>query len=318
MSIGFIYAGQGTQKVGMGQDFYNRYEEFKATIDGAGKALENELDVDITTLLFSGPIEELSQTRNTQPAMVAFAIGITKLLKSAGIIADYSCGLSLGEYSSLYEAGVLSEKDVLRLVAKRGKYMENASRGRDVKMAAILGLDRDTVEECCKNVTETFGGEKIVQAANYNCPGQIVISGDAVAVDKASADLKSAGAKRILPLNVSGPFHTSLMKPAGEALAQDFKETEFGKMQTKVVFNCLGREKDDCETIETLLEKQVQSAVYLEDSIRYMEKQGVDTIIEIGPGNAISKFVKKTAPNVRVMSIDSVEDYENVVKELLA
>ena len=314
--LGIVYAGQGSQRVGMGQDFYEKYDSFRETIDGATEAVKNVTDMDVAKLCFEGPEEQLSQTKYTQPAMVAFAIGVTKLLREAGITADYTCGLSLGEYSALYEAGAIDEADVMELIAKRGKYMAEASEGLDVKMAAVMGADRETVFECCDKATAELKGEKIVQAANFNCPGQIVISGDALAVDKASAYLKEAGARRIVPLKVSGPFHTSLMKPAGDKLAEEFKNISFNEEQSKVVFNCLGREKNDGEDIPTLLEKQVQSSVYLEDSIKYMVDAGVDTIIEIGPGKAISKFINKTVDDVKVYSIDSVEDFENTVKEL--
>lgn len=314
--LGIVYAGQGSQRVGMGQDFYEKYDSFRETIDGATEAVKNVTDMDVAKLCFEGPEEQLSQTKYTQPAMVAFAIGVTKLLKEAGITADYTCGLSLGEYSALYEAGAIDEADVMELIAKRGKFMAEASEGLDVKMAAVMGADRETVFECCDKANAELKGEKIVQAANFNCPGQIVISGDALAVDKASAYLKEAGARRIVPLKVSGPFHTSLMKPAGDRLAEEFKNISFNEEQSKVVFNCLGREKNDSEDIPTLLEKQVQSSVYLEDSIKYMVDAGVDTIIEIGPGKAISKFINKTVDDVKVYSIDSVEDFENTVKEL--
>ncbi len=314
--LGIVYAGQGTQRVGMGQDFYEKYESFRHTIDNATGVVSKVTDMDVAKLCFEGPAEVLSQTKYTQPAMVAFAIGVTKLLREAGINADYTCGLSLGEYSALFEAGTLEEKAVLELIAKRGKYMTEASEGLDVKMAAVMGADRETVFECCDKANAELKGEKIVQAANFNCPGQIVISGDALAVDKASAYLKEAGARRIVPLKVSGPFHTSLMKPAGDKLAEEFKNISFKEEKSKVVFNCLGREKKAEESISKLLEKQVQSSVYLEDSIKYMVDAGVDTIIEIGPGKAISKFINKTVSDVKVYSIDSVEDFENTIKEL--
>jgi [acyl-carrier-protein] S-malonyltransferase len=300
----------------MGQDFYGKYDSFKETIDNATQVVRKVTDMDIADISFNGPMEQLSQTVYTQPAMVAFAIGVTKLLKEAGISADYSCGLSLGEYSALYEAGVLDEDTIMELIAKRGKYMAEASEGLNVKMAAVLGADRDTVLECCEKACEATEGERVVQAANFNCPGQIVISGHASAVDMASAFLKEAGAKRILPLKVSGPFHTKLMKPAGDNLAKEFKSVDFKDEKTKVVFNCLGRERKQGEDIAKLLEKQVQSSVYLEDSIKRMAEAGVDTFVEIGPGKAISKFITKTVDNAKVYSIDTAMDFENIVKEL--
>ncbi len=316
MKLGIVYAGQGSQRVGMGQDFYEKYDSFKSTIDEATDIVSKVTEMNVADLSFNGPMEQLSDTKYTQPAMVAFAIGITKLLHEKGVTADYTCGLSLGEYSALYEAGVLDEATILELIAKRGKYMAEAAEGLDVKMSAVLGLDRETVLECCEKTNQELKGEKIVQAANFNCPGQIVISGDSMAVDKASTYLKEAGAKRILPLKVSGPFHTQLMKPAGDKLAAEFENVDFKEAKSKVIFNCLGKENDGSNSVAQLLEKQVQSSVYLEDSIRYMADAGVDTIIEIGPGKAISKFINKTVDNVKVYSIDTVEDFEKTLEEL--
>ncbi len=316
MKLGIVYAGQGSQRVGMGQDFYEKYQEFRETIDNATDVVSQVTEMNVADLSFNGPIEQLSNTRYTQPAMVAFAIGVTKLLHKKGIKADYTCGLSLGEYSALYEAGVLDEATILELIAKRGKFMEEASGDRLVKMCAVLGADRETVKEACDYANDYFCGERIVQAANFNCPGQIVVSGDAAAVDRASVFLKEAGVKRILPLKVSGPFHTRLMKPAGDKLAAEFEKVDFKEGNSKVIFNCIGREKTGEEKIPKLLEKQVQSSVYLEDSIKYMADAGVDTIIEIGPGKAISKFISKTVDNIKVYSIDTVEDFENTLEEL--
>ena len=316
MKLGIVYAGQGSQRVGMGQDFYEKYDEFKRTIDNATNAVSSVTEMDVAKLSFEGPIEQLSDTRYTQPAMVAFAIGVTKLLHEKGIKADYTCGLSLGEYSALYEAGVLEEDTILELIAKRGKYMAETAGDRSVKMCAVLGADRELVKEACDYVNGFYCDEMIAEPANYNCPGQIVISGDAVAVDKASAFLKEAGAKRIMPLKVSGPFHTKLMKPAGDKLAVEFEKVDFKEPNSKVIFNCLGSEKKQEDSVADLLEKQVQSSVYLEDSIRYMADAGVDTIIEIGPGKAISKFISKTVDNIKVYSIDTVEDFENTLEEL--
>ena len=318
MKLGFVYAGQGSQKVGMGKDFYDSYELFRSTVDNAQSAIKDVTDCNIKELCFEGPEEKLSETRYTQPAMVSFAVGVTKLLKNRNITPDYVCGLSLGEYSALYAAGVLDEKTVLNTVAKRGKFMSEAVGTSEVKMSAVLGTERETVIDCCKKATEAFNGQKIVEAANFNCPGQIVISGDAEAVDKASELLTEAGTRRIIALKVSGPFHTKLMKPAGDRLRAELDKVSFSEARSRVIFNCIGREMEPCENIEDLLEKQVQSSVYLEDSIRYMAEAGVDTIIEIGPGNAISKFVKKTAPDIKVMTIDTAEDFEAAVQELTA
>ncbi len=316
MTLGFIYAGQGSQYVGQGADFYKKYDLVKEIYKNATDIVTQTSPVDLAKLSFEGPIEQLSQTRYTQPAMVTFAIAVTSLLKEAGIEPDYTCGLSLGEYSALFGAGILDQESVLSLIAKRGLYMEQASWGLDVRMAAVLGADREMVEECCQKATEEYGGQQFAAPANYNCPGQIVISGHSNAVDKASLYLKEAGAKRLMPLKVSGPFHTKLMEPAGEALALDLAKTIFNKAKAQVIYNCLGAPKAVDDSIVDLLVRQISSPVYMEDSIRYMANHGVDTIVEIGPGKALSKFVAKTAPEIRVLSIDKLEDFDWVVKEI--
>ena len=328
MKLGFVYAGQGSQKVGMGQDFYETYPVFRQVFDNAREWVKDVTDFDLKKLCFEGPMEQLSQTRFTQPCMVSFAVGVTKLLEQENIKPEYVCGLSLGEYSALYAAGVLTEEDVLKLVAYRGKVMAEAVSGREVKMSAVLMVDRDIVVESCREATErlknqfvTISGEVtgehyVVQAANFNCPGQIAISGDAAAVDLATEIIKEKGGKRVVPLAVSGPFHTSLMKPAGDKLRVKLEQTSFGEQKAEVIFNATGMPKKVDETYEDLLEKQVQSSVYLEDSIRYMAEQGVDTIVEIGPGATISKFVQKTAPGIQTYHIDSVDDYVKVLEAL--
>jgi len=311
MRIGFLYAGQGSQRVGMGRDFYERYPLFRETADHAASAV----DFDLKTLSFEGPAEMLSQTQFTQPCMAAFAIGVSHLLDSEGIRPEMACGLSLGEYSALSAADVLDEADLIRLVAFRGKVMAEASSGRNVKMAAVLQTDRNVIGDCCREASLLLKGKNnTAEIANFNCPGQIVISGDAEAIDKASELLKERGTRRIMELQVSGPFHTSLMKSAGDRLREKMSGMKFRDMKIPVVFNATGRPKREEETIPALLEKQVQSSVYLEDSIRYMGGQGIDTILEIGPGHALSKFVKKTVPDITVYSIDTAEDFESTVR----
>ncbi len=312
---GFIYAGQGAQHVGQGKDFYGSYETFRRAFDRAAEVAETTSRMDIKRLSFEGPEEELSETRYTQPAMASFAAGVTEMLFEKGIRPDFCMGLSLGEYSALYAAGVFDADMLIRLLVMRGRFMTEASEGRDVRMSAVLNCPRDLVEECCRRATEKLDGEKIVSPANYNCPGQIVISGDTEAVLIAEELLKEGGAKRIMPLKVSGPFHTSLMKSAGDALSEEFKKVSFHEPSVRIVFNCTGREKSEDESIEELLVRQVQSPVYLEDSIRYMEGQGVTKVIEIGPGRTIGKLVKKTCPGMAVWSIDTAEDFERAVEE---
>lgn len=312
MKLGFIYAGQGSQKVGMGLDPYEKYPEFKETFDNV-----QGVDFDLKKVCFEGPAETLNETKYTQPCMVAFAVGMTKVLKNLGIEPVCAAGLSLGEYSALYATGVFTEQQVIPLVQFRGNAMQTAVSGRECKMIAVLGLDKETIFAGCEKVKaelEAAGKSIIAEPANFNCPGQITVSGDAEAVDMAAEVLKEMGAKRCLPVKVSGPFHTSLMKPAGDALAERFKSENFGDMKFPVIFNCIGREKKEDETIPALLEQQVQKSVYFDDSIRAMVELGVDAFVEIGPGKTLSKFVQKTTPDIPVYGVETVEDIEKLLE----
>ena len=306
MKLAFVYAGQGSQHVGMGKDFYQEFTLFAQVFDHA------PVDFDLKKLCFEGPEEQLSQTRYTQPCMAAFAVGVTDLLYQEGIRPQLAAGLSLGEYSALYAAGVFSRGTVISTVALRGRAMEEAAAGLDCSMTAVLGLDREKLQQACNGAAELG----VVQICNYNCPGQLVIGGEKAAVDKAGELAKELGAKRCMPLKVSGPFHTRLMKPAGDALASHFKTIDFRPMALPVYFNCLGGPMDAGDNIPALLERQVQSSVYWEDTIRRMEAEGVDTVVEIGPGKALSGFFKKTAPGIRTCHIDTAADFHSVVSAL--
>lgn len=224
--------------------------------------------------------------------MVAFACGVSAVLAEKGVQPSYVAGLSLGEYSALEAAGVFTAKQAIELAAYRGKAMADAAKGIDCGMTAVLNLDRDALTVCCEEAS-ALG---CVQICNYNCPGQLVIGGEKAAVDKAAELAKAAGARRCIPLKVSGPFHTRLMAPAGDALAKRFETEAFGEMQVPVLFNCLGREMPDGGSIPALLVKQVQSSVYMEDTLRRLGQLGVDHILEVGPGNALSGFVKRPCP----------------------
>ena len=306
MKLAFLYAGQGSQHVGMGRDLYENYPAFRAVLDSA------PVDFDLKQLCFEGPEEQLNDTRYTQPCMVAFAAGVTAVLKEEGITPAYTAGLSLGEYSALHCAGVLDAQTAVSLVAFRGKAMAEAVVGRPCGMAAVLNLDRDALKKACEEASDLG----VVECTNFNCPGQIVISGDAAAVDKAGELAKAAGAKRVLPLKVSGPFHTSLMAPAGDALREKFKSVDFHAMQIPVLFNCLGREMGEGDTIPALLERQVQSSVYMEDTIRRMAELGVERIVEIGPGKVLSGFVKKTVPSIHTCAVETCADIDALCEAL--
>ncbi len=304
MKLAFLYAGQGSQRVGMGKDFYENFPQIREVFDTPVSG------VSIKKLCFEGSLEELSCTSNTQPCMAAFAMAVTKLLKERGITPDYSAGLSLGEYNALYSAGVFDESTLLDLLAFRGKVMHETTAGMESKMYAVLGLS----DEEAARVTAEAGGN--VWAANFNCPGQVVIGGESKAADRAAELLKEAGAKRVLPLNVSGPFHTPLMKKAGELLGEKFESVHFGNMEIPVVFNTTADILQPSENIAQLLVRQVQSPVLFGKSIERLHTFGVDTAVEIGPGKVLSGFVKKTCPEIKTLSIETVEDFEKVINEL--
>ncbi len=302
MKLGFLYAGQGAQHPGMGADLYEKYPAFRAALDSA------DVGFDLKAVSFTDPDSLLNETQYTQPCMVAFAVGMTDVLAEKGITPAAAAGLSLGEYSALYAAGVLNGKAAVEMVSFRGKAMTNAAKGVDSAMMAVLGADRETVSSACK-AAASLG---VVEPCNFNCPGQIVIGGERTAVEKAAAVAKELGAKRCMPLNVSGPFHTSLLKPAGDALREYFKTVDFQEPKIPVLHNCLGGEKGAGDSIPALLERQVQSAVYMEDCIRAMAALGVDAMVEIGPGKALTGFVKKTLPGFPIFSVETVEDVEKL------
>lgn len=308
MKLGFLYAGQGSQHPGMGADLYEAFPAFRAVFDSA------EVDFDLKQTCFEDPAGVLNQTRYTQPCMVAFAAGLTAVLRQRGIVPAVAAGLSLGEYSALHAAGVFDAATAVGLAAFRGRAMEEAAAGRPSAMVAVLGLDRAPLQDACDEAS----CEGCVVIANYNCPGQLVIGGEKAAVEKAAALAKEKGARRCLPLKVSGPFHTPLMAPAGDALRDYFKGIAFGDPRIPVIFNCLGDVRPEGVTIQELLVRQVQSSVFMEDSIRRMAAMGVDAIVEIGPGRALTGFVKKTVPELPVHPVETVADVEalaEMVKE---
>jgi [acyl-carrier-protein] S-malonyltransferase len=306
MKIGFLYAGQGSQTVGMGKSLYENYQSARSVFD------EVEIDFDLKDLCFNGPAEKLNQTAFTQPCMVAVAIAATRVLAEHGIKPDIAAGLSLGEYSALYAAGVFDQQTALRTVRFRGLAMEEAVKGLNGKMAAVIGLDRDSLQAVCSKSAE-YG---VVQIANYNCTGQMVIGGEAAAVDKASHLVLEYGAKRVIPLKVSGPFHTSLLEPASKKLAEFFKTIEFKTPQIPVIFNTTADTFKPEDSIPDLLTRQVMSPVYFEDSIKKMEQENVTIMIEIGPGRVLSGFVRKTCRSVKVFQVEDVKSLEDTLVAL--
>lgn len=306
MKLGFVYAGQGSQTVGMGKALYEEFPQARNVFDAIS------LDFDVKSLCFDGPMEQLSQTQYTQPCMVAVAIALTEILRAEGVVPDYAAGLSLGEYSALYAAGVFDAPTALGLVRFRGQAMEEAVRGMDSKMVAVLGLEREPLQEACDEA-RSLG---VVEIANYNCPGQLVIGGETAAVDAAVQGALARKAKRAIPLAVSGPFHTSLMKPAADQLAAKLETVSFGEMQFPVIFNSTARPLQDGQTVRELLTRQIQSPVYFEDTIRYLLGQGVGAFVEIGPGKVLSGFIRKITKDVPVYAVEDSESLRRALEAL--
>lgn len=294
----FLYAGQGAQHPGMGREFYDISPRFRAVYDTA------PVDFDLTETCLGDPRGILNETPYTQPCLAAFAVGVTDQLREVGIAPDYTAGLSLGEYAALYCADILGGPEVIALTAFRGRAMADAVKGVDSAMIAILGLTRDTVAGCVADAA----ARGVVECANFNCPGQIVIGGVRDAVTYCAQLAKERGAKRCMPLKVSGPFHTSLMAPAGAALAEKFKSVSFRPPHIPVLFNCRGDLMGSGDTLPDLLVRQVQSPVYMEDTIRRLAELGVTTTVEIGPGKTLTGFVRKTCPEMQTYTVENPTD----------
>lgn len=311
MKYVFLYAGQGAQTVGMGKDFYEKYESYRKVVDAV------ELSFDHKSLMHDGPIEELSKTEYTQPCMSAFAAGVTALLKENGIEPDAALGLSLGEYGALHAAGVFDAADYVKLTAYRGAQMAEAARGKDCAMSAVLGLLAEDVEETVAKVTKEQPELGYLTVANYNCPKQYVLCGDENAVAAAESQLKEKGAMKCVRLNVSGPFHTKYMAPAGQALEKYFADMTFAQPQIPVLLNYTGDFYKQGEDLKDLLVAQVQNSVRLEESLNKILEEDVECFIEIGPGNTLTGFLKKCArplkKKVKVINISSVADLEKLI-----
>ena len=296
MKIGFLFAGQGSQYVSMGKDFYEQYEVAKEIYNQAGE--------DIKKVCFEGEQEVLNDTANAQPCILTTSLAIAKTIESMGITPDYVAGLSLGEYSALAYANAFDIKDAIEIVRQRGKIMSEALPKNTTSMAAVLALDAAVIEEVIADIDG-------VTIANYNCPGQIVITGLYEAVSKASELLKEAGAKRVVPLQVSGAFHSPLLEDASYLLKDVLMKYNIRKPSIPVIYNISGKEED--KNIVDILTLQIKSSVYFYQSIEYMINQGVDVFVEIGPGKSLSSFVKKTNRKIPVYSVDKVEDLNKLL-----
>ena len=299
MKIAFLFAGQGAQAVGMGKEFYDNFELVKKFYD----EFPNE-----KALCFEGPAEVLNQTKYAQKAMLLTSYSIAKVLEENGITPEYVCGLSLGEYSALAFADVWDLKSAIEIVTNRGEIMQEALPLGTTKMAAVIGMDRELIE---KEIKKTTG---VCEVANYNCPGQIVITGDNKGVDEAMVLLQNAGAKRVIPLNVSGAFHSSLLKDASFKLREVLDKFTPNKPKYKVLYNVCGDELD--KNINDILQDQICHSVYFEDTIKNLKEKGVDTFIEIGPGKTLSGFVKKTLTDVKIYNVSDLNGLNNLISEL--
>ena len=302
--LAFIYPGQGAQKAGMGADFYENSPEAKSLFDEADAAL----DFNLKEICFQEN-EKLNETQYTQPAMVAACLAMTRVLTRRGIRPDMTAGLSLGEYAAIAAAGALKELDAVLLVRKRGLFMEHAVPAGEGAMCAVLGMTGEALERELRDTAD-------VTIANYNCPGQMVITGKAEAVRAAAERLKTAGAKRTVLLNVSGPFHSPFLRTAGEELRKEIEKTELHPLMIPYVANVTAEKVERREEISDLLSRGVSSPVKWQQSMEYMIKEGVDTFVEIGPGRTLSGFLKKINTEVSVYHISSWEDMERAAGEL--
>lgn len=302
--IAFIFPGQGAQKTGMGKDFYEQSQRAAEIYDAASKRLKEEMEIDIRTLCFDEN-DKLDQTAYTQAALVTTCLAMARTLEEKGVRADVTAGLSLGEYCAIAVAGGMSDLDAVWAVRKRGVLMEEAVPTGVGAMAAVLGLSAEQIEK----VTEEIKG---VTVANYNCPGQVVITGETDSVDAAKEKLLECGAKRVLPLNVSGPFHSPMLKEAGEKLSEVLDQIHFHELELPYVTNVTAEPITDiCKTKE-LLKEQVAVSVRWQQSMERMIEDGVDTFIEIGPGKTLAGFLKKINRTVTVMNISCIEDVDKV------
>jgi [acyl-carrier-protein] S-malonyltransferase len=287
----------------MGRDFYDVFPEVRDIFDSKAAGF------DLRELCFDATAEELARTRCTQPCMAAFAAAVTRVLRGLGYAPDYAAGLSLGEYSALHAAGVFGVETLLELLAFRGIAMEESAAGVESRMSAVLSLSEELVRQAVAESAHIG----VVACTNINCPGQIVIGGELAAVLAAEERCAALGARRCLPLNTSGPFHTPLMENASARLREKFAATEFLPQQIPVIFNATGEPAADGE-IKHLLCEQVKSTVLFEKTLLKLAALGADTVIEIGPGNALAGFVRKTVPDLRVVSVNNVGDLKKVVE----
>ncbi len=309
MKIGFLFPGQGTQTIGMGEDLYNKYQEVKDIYS----KVEKITGIDIKQISFKGPEERLNKTKNTQLAVLTESLAILEVLKKNNIKADMSAGLSLGEYTALIEDNIFSFEDGIKIVQKRGDIMQNLVPKGNWKMAAILGLDDKQVDEVCKSVSNGF-----VVPANYNTIGQIVISGEEEAVIKAGELAKEKGAKKVSLLNTAGPFHTEKLQKCSMALKEEIDKIKINSKKSKVIKNLDGKIYNKNDDISNILSKHIMNPVRFTDVLQTMYDNEINLFLEIGPGKTLSGFVKrmKFEKNIKIMNINNCKTLEGVIKEV--
>lgn len=309
MKIGFLFPGQGSQSIGMGQDLYEKYEEVRKVY----KKVKELTGVDIAQISFTGKEEELNETKNTQLAILTMSLAILEIVKQNGIEAEVASGLSLGEYSALIYSQAISLEEGVKLVQKRGEYMQELVPEGDWLMAAILGMNEEQVKEVCQRVTNGF-----VVPANFNTTGQIVISGEKEAVEQAEGIAKELGAKKVRVLNTAGPFHTEKLVKASESLRKELEHLTIHNFDIPVIKNLDGKVYSKEDDMRDILAKHIISPVRFARSLENMVEMGVDTFIEIGPGKTLSGFVKRLDTNkeITIFNINNVESLENVLQQL--
>lgn len=301
----FLFAGQGAQKLGMARDLYETYPIVRETFDTASRILGYDL-----RSLIDNDVDELNQTRYTQPAILTTSVAIYRLLSEKGIKPDMVAGLSLGEYSALVASGALTFEEAVALVAKRGEFMETAAPAGTGKMVAVMSTPVEIIEEACEKASD----KGYVRPANYNTPTQIVIGGDVEAVNAAVENLKEAGVKRLIPLKVSGPFHTALLKSASEKLAKELEKVTFSDFTVPLVGNTEAQVMK-VEEAKILLARQVMEPVRFYESIETMKKLGMTDVIEIGPGKVLSNFMKKIDKTIPTVNVEDKESFELLLKK---